>query len=221
MCVLVTGDILGPSIGNLDSLIQMPYGCGEQNMIHFAPNIYVLQYLRSSGQNDEQTRNRAMSYMLEGVCCRTLTTRDVSDSPLLRVCVFHRSLWTWDVVSEDRWFIQCVWRQRPIRQHVVDTSNLSSNLHLWAILYVCFVMVRLSAFVLRCFLQARAFFPIDPLVIKRTAIWLATQQNPDGSFREPGHVIHTELQGGLDGPVSLTAFVLMALLEDDEYRVSS
>lgn len=86
---------------------------------------------------------------------------------------------------------------------------------------VCFPIIRLSAFVLRCFLQARTFIPIDPTVMLGTALWLQSQQNPDGSFREPGYVIHSELQGGLDGPVSLTAYVLMALLEDDEYRVSS
>lgn len=70
--VYVEGNILGPSIGNLDSLIEMPYGCGEQNMIHFAPNIYVLQYMRSTKQTDEQTRNKAMSYMMEGKHCVVL-----------------------------------------------------------------------------------------------------------------------------------------------------
>lgn len=69
ICVYVEGDILGPSIDNLDSLVEMPYGCGEQNMIHFAPNIYVLQYMRSTKQSDEQTRNKAMSSMMEGERC--------------------------------------------------------------------------------------------------------------------------------------------------------
>lgn len=87
-------------------------------------------------------------------------------------------------------------------------------------LVVCFVIFRLSAFVLRCFLQAQGFISIDPMVIQRTAYWLLAHQNADGSFDEPGRVIHTELQGGLDGPVSLTAYVLIALLEDAEYRVS-
>lgn len=83
------------------------------------------------------------------------------------------------------------------------------------------MIFRLSAFVLRCFLQAQAFISIDPVVMERTAYWLSVHQDPDGSFREPGQVIHTELQGGLDGPVSLTAYVLIALLEDAEYKVSS
>lgn len=72
ICVNVEGDILGPSIGNLDSLIEMPYGCGEQNMIHFAPNIYVLQYLTNTKQAEQQTRSKAMSYMMEGECCEVL-----------------------------------------------------------------------------------------------------------------------------------------------------
>ena len=78
---------------------------------------------------------------------------------------------------------------------------------------------RLSAFVLRCFLQARAHMFIDESVLTRTTIWLGAQQETDGAFLEPGRVIHTELQGGLDSSVSLTAYVLVALLEDGEYHV--
>ena len=73
---------------------------------------------------------------------------------------------------------------------------------------------------LRCFLPARRFISIDPNVLARTASWLSGQQGPDGGYLEPGRVIHTELQGGLDGPASLTAYVLIALLQDDEVQVS-
>ncbi|XP_070496250.1 CD109 antigen-like [Chironomus tepperi] len=41
----VIGDILGPTLENLDNLIQLPYGCAEQNMLKFVPNILVLEYL--------------------------------------------------------------------------------------------------------------------------------------------------------------------------------
>uniref|UniRef100_A0A8B9Q8H8 Alpha-macroglobulin receptor-binding domain-containing protein n=1 Tax=Apteryx owenii TaxID=8824 RepID=A0A8B9Q8H8_APTOW len=47
---LGTGDILGNALQNLDHLLAMPYGCGEQNMVRFAPNIYIQQYLEKSGQ---------------------------------------------------------------------------------------------------------------------------------------------------------------------------
>ncbi|KAI8125151.1 CD109 antigen [Lucilia cuprina] len=41
----VVGDILGPTIKNIDKLVRKPYGCGEQNMVNFVPNILVLHYL--------------------------------------------------------------------------------------------------------------------------------------------------------------------------------
>ena len=40
-----------------------------------------------------------------------------------------------------------------------------------------------------------------------------------GPSLEPGRIIPTELQGGLDGPISLSTYVLIALLEDDSYKV--
>ena len=46
--VAVMGDILGSTITNIDQLVRMPSGCGEQNMINFVPNILVLRYLEVS-----------------------------------------------------------------------------------------------------------------------------------------------------------------------------
>uniref|UniRef100_A0A3Q1G7R8 CD109 molecule n=1 Tax=Acanthochromis polyacanthus TaxID=80966 RepID=A0A3Q1G7R8_9TELE len=158
--VTAVGDLLGPSISGLESLIRMPYGCGEQNMINFAPNIYVLQYLNATGQADRNTVNRATEFMMKGY------VQELS---------FQRLDGSFSAFGEK------------------DSSGST-----W-----------LSAFVLRCFLQARPFISIDSLVLDRAAAWIVAQQAADGSFREPGRVIHTELQGGLDGPVSLTAYVLI------------
>lgn len=47
----VTGDILGPALLNLESLIRLPMGCGEQTMITFVPNILALDYLTSSSSD--------------------------------------------------------------------------------------------------------------------------------------------------------------------------
>lgn len=74
---------------------------------------------------------------------------------------------------------------------------------------------------LRCFLQARPFISIEANVLGTLAAWLITQQGVDGRFEEHGRVIHTELQGGLDGPVSLTAYVFIALMEDQDISVRS
>lgn len=45
----------------------MPYGCGEQNMINFAPNIYVLEYLTNTRQLKEDIKLKATSFMREGL----------------------------------------------------------------------------------------------------------------------------------------------------------
>ena len=44
----------------------MPYGCGEQNMINFAPNIYVLDYLTKKKQLTENLKEKALSFMRQG-----------------------------------------------------------------------------------------------------------------------------------------------------------
>lgn len=75
---------------------------------------------------------------------------------------------------------------------------------------------RLTAFVLRCFLQAQPHMQVDQSVLTRARTWLLKHQGPQGEFTEVGRLIHTEMQGGLDnGTVALTAYVLMALLEDE------
>lgn len=63
-----TGDILGSSLNNLDHLVRMPWGCGEQNMVNFAPNIYVLKYLQTVNQLTKQLETKAKQYMVSGWC---------------------------------------------------------------------------------------------------------------------------------------------------------
>ncbi|XP_073540722.1 alpha-2-macroglobulin-like protein 1 isoform X2 [Phyllobates terribilis] len=48
--ISVCGDILGPSLSNIGNLLAMSYGCGEQNMVLFAPNVFILTYLQASDQ---------------------------------------------------------------------------------------------------------------------------------------------------------------------------
>uniref|UniRef100_A0A8C4SVU2 Alpha-macroglobulin-like TED domain-containing protein n=1 Tax=Erpetoichthys calabaricus TaxID=27687 RepID=A0A8C4SVU2_ERPCA len=51
---------------NLDKLLAMPFGCGEQNMLLFAPNIYILRYLEATGQITEQIKAKAIRFMETG-----------------------------------------------------------------------------------------------------------------------------------------------------------
>nr|XP_045725748.1 alpha-2-macroglobulin-like protein 1 [Mirounga angustirostris] len=64
--VMVLGDIMGTALQNLDNLVQMPNGCGEQNMVLFAPIIYVLQYLEKARLLTEEIRSRAVGFLKLG-----------------------------------------------------------------------------------------------------------------------------------------------------------
>ena len=62
----IPGDIMGPTLSNLKNLLRMPYGCGEQNMASWSPNIYVLQYLTNTNQLTEKIEEDAKRYMRSG-----------------------------------------------------------------------------------------------------------------------------------------------------------
>ena len=53
---------------------------------------------------------------------------------------------------------------------------------------------RLSAFVLKSFVQAKPYIFVDDDVIHRTIGWILKHQKPDGTFEEPGKVLHKEMQ---------------------------
>uniref|UniRef100_A0A8C8E393 CD109 antigen n=1 Tax=Oryzias sinensis TaxID=183150 RepID=A0A8C8E393_9TELE len=168
--VALGGDILALSINNLDSLVQIPIGCGEQNMIHLAPSLYVLQYLDKSGQDDAEIRSRALGYLTKGYKTQLSYRRDDGS-----FSAFGES----------------------------DASGST-----W-----------LTAFVLRCFLQAQTYIQVDQEVLIQALMWLLKHQGQQGEFLEVGRLIHTEMQGGMDdSSVALTAFVLVAFLEDDSYK---
>ncbi|XP_040839571.1 CD109 antigen isoform X1 [Ochotona curzoniae] len=165
----VIGDILGPSINGLASLIRMPYGCGEQNMINFAPNIYVLNYLTTKKQLTDSLKEKTLAFMRQGY---------------QRELLYQR---------EDGSF------------SAFGNSDPSGST--W-----------LSAFVLKCFIEADPYIDIDQNVLQRTYTWLKGHQKSNGEFWEPGRVIHRELQGGNNGPVMLTAYIVTALLEYRKYQ---
>uniref|UniRef100_A0A8C1NQY6 Uncharacterized protein n=1 Tax=Cyprinus carpio TaxID=7962 RepID=A0A8C1NQY6_CYPCA len=64
--VSVIGDILGRALRNLNGLLRMPYGCGEQNMAVLSPNIYILQYLENTEQLTSAIREKATGFLKSG-----------------------------------------------------------------------------------------------------------------------------------------------------------
>ena len=64
--VAVTGNYLTQSIDGLERLLKMPFGCGEQNMVLFAPNVFVARYLQETGQIKPKVMARAENLMITG-----------------------------------------------------------------------------------------------------------------------------------------------------------
>ncbi|CAI9609646.1 unnamed protein product [Staurois parvus] len=64
--ISVLGDLMGTAMQNLDHLLAMPYGCGEQNMLLFAPNIFILQYLEKTHQLTDEIKKKATNFLDSG-----------------------------------------------------------------------------------------------------------------------------------------------------------
>ncbi|XP_078578004.1 C3 and PZP-like alpha-2-macroglobulin domain-containing protein 8 [Branchiostoma floridae x Branchiostoma japonicum] len=158
------GDVMGPTLTNLHDLLKLPFGCGEQNMIHFAPNVFVMKYLERTGQLSWEVEEEATTYLVKGYQ-RQLTYRRKDGS-------------------------------------YSAFGNRDSQGSMW-----------LTSFVLKSFSQARSFIYIDPVELEKPREWIISQQAPDGSFPPLGQLINKDLQGGLQGRVSLTAYVVTTLLE--------
>ncbi|XP_041880174.1 alpha-2-macroglobulin-like protein 1 isoform X2 [Corvus kubaryi] len=60
------GDIMGTALDNIDELLQMSSGCGEQNMVHFAPNVFITRYLEETGQLTPEIKQKAIGYLESG-----------------------------------------------------------------------------------------------------------------------------------------------------------
>nr|XP_053627804.1 alpha-1-inhibitor 3-like [Cherax quadricarinatus] len=64
--VTAVGDLLALTLENLGNLIRMPYGCGEQNMLNFAPNIFIMQYLKATKQSTPESTKKLLTFMKTG-----------------------------------------------------------------------------------------------------------------------------------------------------------
>lgn len=57
---------MGRALKNLDGLLSMPYGCGEQNMARLAPIVYILQYLGKTQQLTAETKEKGVKFLTSG-----------------------------------------------------------------------------------------------------------------------------------------------------------
>ncbi|XP_074650353.1 pregnancy zone protein-like [Tubulanus polymorphus] len=72
----------------------------------------------------------------------------------------------------------------------------------------------LSAFVVKSFGQSMKYITIDQEKLNETIQWIISKQTTsDGCFLKVGRVNHNEMQGGVGSVPSITAYVLISLLE--------
>ncbi len=75
----VTPSLVAQTMDGVGDLLGMPYGCGEQNMIFFAPDVEVLRYLDATGQLTPEVRAEAEHFVTVGYQ-RQLTFRHADGS---------------------------------------------------------------------------------------------------------------------------------------------
>ncbi|MGA1840547.1 MAG: alpha-2-macroglobulin family protein [bacterium] len=64
--IAATSSYLTQSIEGLDELLKMPSGCGEQNMIFLAPDVYIVRYLKATDQLKPEIMAKAENLMITG-----------------------------------------------------------------------------------------------------------------------------------------------------------
>ncbi|XP_060786640.1 alpha-2-macroglobulin-like protein 1 [Neoarius graeffei] len=162
--VSVLGDLMGRALKNLASLLAMPYGCGEQNMLLFAPNIFILQYLESTNQLTPAIRATAETYLVTG---------------------YQREL---------------LYKHTDGSYSAFGMSDASGNT--W-----------LTAFVMKSFGHAKQYIYIDQVYVDEAKTWLGEQQKKNGCFASVGKLFHRNMQGGVNDELTLSAYIVAAMLE--------
>ena len=64
--IKVIGDVMGPALDNIGNLLKMPFGCGEQNMINFVPNIFIMKYFKSVDALTSEIQAKSSKFLIEG-----------------------------------------------------------------------------------------------------------------------------------------------------------
>ncbi|XP_059143996.1 CD109 antigen-like [Physella acuta] len=64
--ISAVGDLMGPTIDGLASLLQLPTGCGEQTMLDLAADVYVTDYLDCVNQLNGDVKTKAINFMESG-----------------------------------------------------------------------------------------------------------------------------------------------------------
>uniref|UniRef100_A0A1I8MLC1 A-macroglobulin complement component n=1 Tax=Musca domestica TaxID=7370 RepID=A0A1I8MLC1_MUSDO len=119
----VVGDNMAPVLLNLNDLVNLPTGCGEQNMADFAPNVLALQYLKLTGQYHREAKlvSKAKRFIEIGYQ-QQLTYRH--DNGGYSVFGQRQDLEasTWLTAYTIRFFIKSLKYAIPIERHIIESG---------------------------------------------------------------------------------------------------
>ncbi|XP_029714636.2 thioester-containing protein 1 allele S3 [Aedes albopictus] len=62
----VEGFLLGAALSNLDQIIRLPSGCGEQNLLNLVPSVIALEYMASTDILTDAVKAKAIGYLEKG-----------------------------------------------------------------------------------------------------------------------------------------------------------
>lgn len=84
MTLSVIGEKMGPamhaSINDIDSLVSLPKGCGEQNMMRLAPLVFVAEYRKQTGKLDSKQESKIKANMMQGEFSELRKTQTLGSS---------------------------------------------------------------------------------------------------------------------------------------------
>lgn len=69
---------------NLDSLVMLPMGCGEQNLAKLAPNIFALKYMNALSYTNNKLKETALKNIRKGKSCYDILYFIVQQSFLIQ-----------------------------------------------------------------------------------------------------------------------------------------
>ncbi|KAL9705659.1 hypothetical protein quinque_009177 [Culex quinquefasciatus] len=161
----VYSDLLGSAADDLQNLIRMPSGSGEQNVLKMVPNVVLLDYITETKAFDSRVKARTVRFLELGY---------------QNQLKFRREDGSFNVMGKE------------------DPQG----------------SVFITALVVKTLKQASKFITIDDSVLEQAYDWLKNKQNLDGSFNKGGDLTNRELQKNHSDEDTLTAFVMIAFLED-------
>lgn len=124
----------------------------------------LAKWLAPRSPTVEQSKNQPQTILLRN---RSL------DNDLKAQCLTVRIMWTTTSRCTER---------------VLPDSALSVNV------WLCFGVLRLTAFVLRSFTKAQSFIYIDPTKIEESKHWLDREQRENGCFKKSGRLFNNRMK---------------------------